>query len=194
MLLRTFVAIALAFSYMVPNKVWAQPASAACDKVDAVAGSGGTPATGVISDCLKDLRTLIGQLQGQQGLAAGVVIAFASPSPTVVCPTGFSVYTDARDRMIVGAGNKYGLGATGGLEMVTLGIEHIPAHSHRVSVSNSTAASQNDHLAGNELAAFGIDPIFVAGNIKHNITETMGGGQPHENMPPFVALFFCKKD
>jgi hypothetical protein len=111
------------------------------------------------------------------------VIAFDQP-----CPNGWTEFTDAAGRVIIGVGRGEGLtsrarGDTGGEEKHTLTVNEMPSHSHAIF---RPADPSND------------DELFVAGGTIRRSgplpTERTGGGQPHNNMQPYIALYFCKKD
>jgi len=87
---------------------------------------------------------------------------------------------DLRDRFIVGAGQGYSVGNTGGEAMHTLTIAEIPAHSHTYNNSNKS---------GNQ--ADGGSPRNTGD--QEGITSSTGGGQPHENRPPYYALAYIMK-
>lgn len=94
-------------------------------------------------------------------------------------------------------------GTTGGAASVTLTAAEMPAHNH--------PNIQHDHLAtstGNPLtdAATGIASYGVAlgdfytfrtqsltSNAGANLIQNTGGGQPHENLPPFIVVNFVIK-
>lgn len=87
------------------------------------------------------------------------------------------------DRFIVGAGGSYGVGNTGGAVTVTLTESQIPPHQHRFR----SGGNRGPGGSGREPAGW-LDP---QPNI-HN-TEVIGGGQPHENRPPYYALCYIMK-
>lgn len=90
---------------------------------------------------------------------------------------------DLRDRFIVGAGNSYAVGATGGEAFHTLSINEIPPHNHQVSFNCSWTDNGDWKVTeGGE-----------GGNTLTFTTTTVGGGQPHENRPPYYALCFLYK-
>ncbi|MGA7220087.1 MAG: tail fiber protein [Candidatus Sulfotelmatobacter sp.] len=84
----------------------------------------------------------------------------------------------------------YTLGQKGGVETVTLVTGNLPSHSHPAMGSAATVNSGNP--AGN---TWGVNTLQSFGK---NTNATMnsasvsyiGGGQPHENMPNFLALSF----
>ena len=81
------------------------------------------------------------------------------------------------------------VGKTGGYKNITLTVEQIPAHKHNNSVRTvGYAAAYN---GSKEAATFD-------GNSKNNgheniIGQDTGGGQPHENRPPYYAMCFIMR-
>ncbi|MCA6364142.1 MAG: phage tail protein [Bacteroidetes bacterium] len=98
---------------------------------------------------------------------------------------GTSGTPDLRDLFIVGAGRTYNLGASGGQNTVTLTTDQIPAHSHKYQQFNLVNI---DWKSGGDLS-----PMNGTGSNLPGITESTGGGMPHENRPPFYALFYIMK-
>lgn len=93
---------------------------------------------------------------------------------------------DLRGRAPIGFGQgpglqPYGLGQAGGSETVTLTPSHVPPHTHNVP----TAATAADASAGNLLAIGPLRPDQPAGTVSTSVT---GGSQPHDNMPPYLAM------
>ncbi len=97
---------------------------------------------------------------------------------------------DLRGRMPIHVGNGHTLGERGGAEAHTLTTVEIPTHTH--SVRAGTAAGSSSTPGGNGLAvsAEGIrqygdtyDQTMASSSI-----GSTGGSQPHNNMPPFLAL------
>jgi microcystin-dependent protein len=85
---------------------------------------------------------------------------------------------DLRDRFVQSNGNIYNVGDIGGANEVTLNINQIPPHSHDVPKGNTGGGIgvQNGPLTGGTLT-----------------TQSTGGGQPHENRPPYYALYYIMK-
>ena len=106
----------------------------------------------------------------------------AIPSGWALCD-GQNGTPNLQDRFIVGAGSSYNVNDTGGEASVTLTLNQIPAHSHvyqnQVAVTNAGErpwpASNNDCRLDDA-----------------NTTE-VGGGQSHENRPPYYALAYIMK-
>lgn len=80
---------------------------------------------------------------------------------------------DLRDRFVLGTGNSYAVGATGGNATVTLNVNNLPSHNHNFS---GTAASAGSHTHSHSLSA------ASSGSHTHTISnmdlsrETSGGG------------------
>ena len=60
----------------------------------------------------------------------------AIPTGWVLCD-GNNSTPDLRNRFIVGAGNSYNVGVTGGFDSVSLSESQIPGHTHGVSLSTN---------------------------------------------------------
>jgi len=144
------------------------------------------------------------------------------PSGFQVCD-GTNGTPDLRDRFIVGAGGNYSVNATGGANSVTLTTSQIPSHNHSTNSAgdhthSGTASSAGAHIhsittvfsTGSTAGVFvqtgstGTSDtrsagahthtlsINSGGAHTHSITNT-GGGQSHENRPPYYALAYIMK-
>ncbi len=113
---------------------------------------------------------------------------------------------DLRGRVPVGVGSGAGLstrtwGQRAGVENVTLSTNELPAHNHTPTVTtqavsgngNSTSPVGNLWATSLEEDASYSDATPDA-TMKSDATEVSiantGGGQSHENMPPFLGLSF----
>ena len=109
---------------------------------------------------------------------------------------------DLRGRVPIGQGTGPGLstrqlGEIGGSETNIMTIAQMPAHNHRAGLQTSDmAANTNDPRknsfatsAGNVYSTSPPDRNFMATD---TITvDVAGGGQPQNNMQPFLALRYC---
>ncbi len=97
---------------------------------------------------------------------------------------------DLRGRVPVHQGGSYLAGDAGGAESVTLTAAQMPRHTHAMQASTGAASAAHGpsevlgsstamNLYGSGAPNMAMDP---------NAITSVGGGQPHENMPPFVAL------
>jgi microcystin-dependent protein len=90
----------------------------------------------------------------------------------------------------------YDLGQQGGTETVTLLQTEMPAHNHMYGVTfeNGTQGS----LTGNVILARSVSGNLYQTNTSNNIVQLdfqalapSGGGLPHNNMMPTLALNYC---
>ncbi|WP_202945713.1 tail fiber protein [Acetonema longum] len=89
---------------------------------------------------------------------------------------------DLRDRFIVGAGGSYSVGNTGGSNTVTLTVNQIPSHNHAFPGHPGGSASSR------------VDADFSGSGTWYNkVVGNTGGGQSHENRPPYYALCYIYK-
>ena len=105
-----------------------------------------------------------------------------APSGWAIC-NGQNGTPDLRDRFIVGAGSAYSIGNTGGQNSVTLTVNQIPAHTHTYERTD-VGINVNDR----PWPASNNDCDMTTQN-----TSSTGGGQSHENRPPYYALMFIVK-
>jgi len=84
---------------------------------------------------------------------------------------------------------------TGGQEKVRLETQHTAAHSHTVTQRSTYVRDNNSpHRNHNALIAYTGSPNSADGaSNKNGGVKTTQPSQPHDNMPPFIALTFCKK-
>lgn len=87
-----------------------------------------------------------------------------------------------KDRFLLGAGDTYTSGNTGGEATHTLTADEIPAHTHEYSYRNAMAIHMLQTGSGFSLQ----DP-------QTNNTSSVGGGQAHNNMPPYVVVYMWKR-
>ena len=108
---------------------------------------------------------------------------------------------DLRGRVVVGAGqgaglSNYALGQKGGLEAVPLAADQIPPHAHNIPASTNSGSTNTP--ANNMVLAKAENEDGDAINIYKNNsantaispTSTLGGGYPHTNIQPYLALNF----
>lgn len=90
----------------------------------------------------------------------------------------------------------------GGLETVTLTKAQMPKHGHRISTDGHRGKNIHDGLVGGSgdkgiLREFEVLPIIPGvwdPTVLPNVLEKTGDGNSHNNIPPYIALYFCKKN
>jgi microcystin-dependent protein len=85
------------------------------------------------------------------------------------------------------------LGETGGSETVTLLESEIPAHNHNLNAANlnsqSTVPSANSLGRGNPVKVYSTGTPNI--NMSNNSLAPSGGDLPHNNMMPYLTMYFC---
>jgi len=135
-------------------------------------------------------------------------------------PTGWSLCNgtngtpDLRNKFIVGSGTTYSIGASGGSESVTLSVAQMPSHNHAGGTAGShrhdfkPIGSKREGGGGSRGIEANEDDLFTntpnpadsitrhvmdfAGEHSHTMSA-QGGGQAHENRPPYYALAFIMR-
>lgn len=88
---------------------------------------------------------------------------------------------DCYDRVIAGSGGSLGLGSVGGASSVALSVAELPAHNH----------TYVPPVLNIDLEGPGVPDVLAAGVGTPTTTSATGAGDAHENMPPYVALWFA---
>ena len=129
-------------------------------------------------------------LTGIESFVTGMIILWSGAADAI--PTGF-VLCDGNNstpnlsgRFVVGydaSNNDYDVNDTGGSESVTLTLNQIPAHTH--TYIDQYVVIDNGYrpwpASNNDCGARSVN------------TSSSGGGQSHENRPPFYALCYIMK-
>jgi microcystin-dependent protein len=84
------------------------------------------------------------------------------------------------------------IGEVGGSPTVALTVSELPAHSHTVvcAGAGNTDSPAGALFADSSAAAYG-PPGTGTVNMRPTIVSSAGANQPHNNMPPYLALNFC---
>ncbi len=138
-----------------------------------------------LTEAITKISTLKQTLNPQ--LPIGAVVAFDS-SESETCPGAeWKLYKPAKGRFIVGAGHgdpniriPRKLGDIGGEEEHKLTIGEMPIHSH-------------GDFWGSDGTKYGMLMENRFHNAGFKKLKAEGGNKAHNNMPPFIALYFCKK-
>ena len=142
-------------------------------------------------------------LETSISVPSGAVVAFDLPKG---CPTekGWSDFGEAQSRVIIGAAiagenagenagelTAYDYRASDGKETVILNKNQMPSHSH--SVSDLEWGHTVDGNGG-RLRLDANDGQPHERIIGRLTADPTGEDEAHENRPPYLALYFCKKD
>ena len=130
------------------------------------------------------LKPRLVQIAG--GVPSGLVAAFDLPKD---CPTGWTTFAEGSGRTIIGVGKGSDLTdrryrEEGGTEAHVLTVAQLPSHDHEV-----IQMIRDDEVDG-------VDSTTTESGDHHNQSRRSsqtGSGEAHNNMPPFIALHYCKK-
>lgn len=86
------------------------------------------------------------------------------------------------NRFLLGAGSGYAAGATGGEAEHTLTGNEMPSHYHLLAMNQ---AGESEYWG--PMCAAMQDGYMV------NMTKPAGGDQPHNNMPPYIAVYMWRR-
>lgn len=100
---------------------------------------------------------------------------------------GFGVWMQIKDTFLLAAGDKYQAGSTGGEESHVLSESEMPIHNHTFSNEVITNGTNGTETISNN-TWFGAYKAIVLNN-----TEASGGGQAHNNMPPYFTVFMYER-
>jgi microcystin-dependent protein len=182
---------------------------------DSLTVSGAIQASSFSGDSLALTGTVkANSFSGDGAVPAGVIVMWHGigaevPKGWVLCD-GQNGTPNLVDKFIMGAGGTdTPAGATGGESQVTLTEAQMPPHTHTASTDSGGI---HDHFLGSRGFALPSGLVTVRGkgadgslddrditshscdSHTHAITMNLsGGGEPHNNMPPFFALCFIMK-
>ena len=143
-------------------------------------------------------------------LPSGAVVPFDLANQ---CPDGWRPFVDGQNRVILGA--SFGLPDQlfrgrqmltqrkyrdhGGVEEISLQEHHIGDHSHEVTYGTQDVLTLD--TTGNRTKSSRVGAVYTVeyktsgGNpVSPLFAQPRGKGTPINNMPPYIALYFCKKD
>jgi len=171
----------------------------------------------VLVACIGFLKNAVARLQNESeslkeiamlsGVPKGAVLAF-----DVVhgCPSGWTRFTSANGRVIIGVGagnadakgqllSERRLSETGGEETVVLTTDEMPRHNHGGETGTPKPALNYFHRADGHFDSQLVSNPRTGEAFDNHTDHTHeiaaeGGDTPHNNMPPYIALYLCKKD
>lgn len=86
-------------------------------------------------------------------------------------------------RFLLGADSTYTAGSKGGEATHTLTIDEMPSHRHAIYMSDESSTGE----------FWGPNSVTAQSKLKSNSTDTTGDNQPHNNMPPYLAVYMWKR-
>ena len=113
-----------------------------------------------------------------------IYLSVNSASPSSLF--GFGTWERIEDRFLLGASSTYVAGTTGGESSHILTVDEMPSHSHTFLRHQF---DRNDDDNGTD--------VYGANNKTlpqvNATTDAAGGGQAHNNMPPYLVVYIWKR-
>lgn len=95
-----------------------------------------------------------------------------------------------KERFILAAGDTHTAGSTGGEFDHKLKVDEMPAHSHKTA-KGSMAPESPIYFSTN--STYQSEEAIDPGNRWYATTNESGGSQPHNNTPPYFAMYFWQR-
>lgn len=116
-----------------------------------------------------------------------IYLSVASASPATLFG---GTWERLKDRFLLAAGDAYAAGAAGGEATHTLMANEMPSHTH--GLKRPKWYYDDDHLTV-AYAAYGQESDIVGEYMDSKNVLSAGGSQPHNNMPPYLAVYIWKR-
>jgi hypothetical protein len=151
-----------------------------------------------IDDVVKNLDSLAKQIFNMVYPVGSIYISVSATNPSTLFG---GTWVQIKDTFLLAAGSNYDAGATGGEANHTLTVEEMPSHNHKGQVrvqgysgwssyTTSTYEVVHDYQGGDY---FGANKTLNAESISGVIIGNKGNSQPHNNMPPYLAVYVWKR-
>lgn len=129
-----------------------------------------------------ELETLMGRIYP----VGSIYMSTSAVSPAELFG---GTWTKIENRFLLAAGSSYSAGSTGGEARHTLTVNEMPSHRHNI---NKARYGTYQWLSAGQ---GGTDAVrtdnYDAANT--NTTHATGGGQAHNNMPPYLAVYVWQR-
>jgi len=138
--------------------------------------------SGGMVDFPLDAETVKGKTILEQTYPVGsIYLSVNSTSPASLFG---GTWTQIKDVFLLGAGDTYSNGATGGEATHQLSVDEMPSHRHNIMVSGSET---------NWLGRINATVEGGTWRTTSDVCQSTGGGQAHNNMPPYLTVYFWKR-
>ena len=134
------------------------------------------------------------KVAGNSGYSYPVGSIYMSVNSTSPASMFGGTWEQIKDKFLLSAGNNYSSGSTGGEATHTLTTNEMPAHNHQLRCSTTDYWSGAPHVLTKSAASGNADGEILQGpDIWWSGVGATGGGQAHNNMPPYLAVYCWKR-
>lgn len=105
---------------------------------------------------------------------------YISTSSTNPSSTFGGTWEQIKDKFLLSAGDTYTAGNTGGEATHTLTVNEIPSHNHNYAMKSGSGG-------------WTIASMSNGNGTTNGVTNETGGGQAHNNMPPYLVVYVWKR-
>ena len=151
----------------------------------------GTSSNATQSDINSAINTKLGQVTtlDQVYPVGSIYMSVNNTNPSTLFG---GTWEQLKDRFLLGAGDSYSNGAAGGEATHTLTQNEMPVHAHKphqwtIIVSNNANSGNYNNPSGKFFKIFKDDAN------QNRWTGDSGGGQAHNNMPPYLVVYMWKR-
>lgn len=97
---------------------------------------------------------------------------------------GFGTWERIMDKFLLAAGNTYAAGDTGGEDQHTLTVAEMPSHTHTLNITTDGALASTEYFKAT---------ANQGGTYYQPKTGATGNSAPHNNMPPYLAVYVWQR-
>ena len=126
------------------------------------------------------------KVAGNSGYSYPVGSIYMSTTNTSPASMFGGTWEQIKDKFLLSAGNNYSAGSTGGEATHTLTLNEMPNHSHSADYTFSHSGNWYVGMIAQGDSSTGLSS-------KDNAVGYRGGGQAHNNMPPYLAVYCWKR-
>lgn len=119
-----------------------------------------------------------------------VYISVTNVNPSTILG---GTWEQIQDKFLLACGSTYANGSTGGEATHTLTETEMPSHTHNIHSSIGDGGRINGgYNAPSGSSTYNI-PFTLTNDTNYIVNRNAGGGQPHNNMPPYLAVYVWKR-
>lgn len=139
----------------------------------------------MINDLTNDVSNLNNIINTLTPAIGEIYITISNENPSLKFG---GVWEQIKDVFLLASGDIYSVGSIGGEANHTLTIEEMPSHTHTYK-RHAFNNYDTDPETGEDV--YGVSNKTL--NAHEGTTGLTGGGQPHNNMPPYLAVYVWKR-